>query len=215
MAHSELKISFSRLLAGALGALFLLVGLTIAVNYFGMFRTLDTSILQFIYGARSPMLTKIFLAFTFLGSAPVILSATALLAVFLFYKKEFAYFLLFFGTMFGNAVFAFLLKVFIHRPRPSFAPLVSEDSFSFPSGHATLSVAFFGLLAYFFASAAKTRTMRINIFFIWVFLAFGIGFSRLYLGVHYPTDVAAGYLIGLFFLFIGIGLFKRLSGTIK
>lgn len=206
-----LKISFSRLFAGALGALLLLIGLAVAVNYFGMFASLDNSLLQFIYGARGPWLTKIFLAFTFLGSAPVILSITALFGAIFFYKKKFAYFLLFFGTMFGNAAFAFLLKILVHRARPSFSPLVSEDSFSFPSGHATLSIAFFGLIAYLAASATKKRISRINIFFIWLFLVFGIGLSRLYLGIHYPTDVLAGYLTGFFWLCLGIGCFELVN----
>ncbi len=206
-----LNISFSRLFAGALGALLLLVGLTVAVNYFGMFASLDNSILQFIYGARGPMLTKVFLALTFLGGAPVILPITVLLAIVLFYKKEFAYFLLFMGTMFGGAAFAFLLKILVHRARPSFFPLVSEDSFSFPSGHATLSIAFFGLIAYLATGAVKTRTARINIFFIWLFLVFGIGLSRLYLGVHYPTDILAGYLTGFLWLCLGIGFFEQLG----
>lgn len=206
-----LKISFSRLFAGALGALLLLIGLVVAVNYFGMFASFDNSLLQFIYGARGPWLTKIFLAFTFLGGGPVIFSITALLGTILFYKKEFAYFLLFMGTMFGGAAFAFLLKILVHRARPSFSPLVREDSFSFPSGHATLSIAFFGLIAYLAAGAAETRTVRINFFFIWLFLVFGIGLSRLYLGVHYPTDVLAGYLTGFFWLCLGIGCFEQFT----
>lgn len=208
---SLLKISFSRLFAGALGALLLLGGLTAAVNYFGMFSSFDNDILQFIYGARDPWFTKLFLAFTFFGSAPVIFSATTLLAAILFYKKEFAYFLLFMGTMHGGASFAFLLKILTHRARPSFSPLVSEGSFSFPSAHATLSIVFFGLIAYLSASFFKTQSARINIFFVWIFLVFGIGLSRLYLGVHYPTDIFAGYLTGFVWLCLGIGLFEQLA----
>lgn len=205
------RISFSRLFAGSLIALFSLIVLTVAVNYFGMFASFDNSLLQFIYSARGPILTKVFLAFTFFGGASVILSITTLLAVIFFYKKEFAYFLLFLGTMFGNAAFAFLLKIVVHRARPSFSPLIREDSFSFPSGHATLSVAFFGLIAYLLAGSVKTQAARINIFFVWLFLVFAIGLSRLYLGVHYPTDVLAGYLTGFFWLCLGVGFFEQLA----
>jgi undecaprenyl-diphosphatase len=210
-----LKISFSRLFTGAMSALLLLIGLTVTVNYFGMFQSFDNAVLQFISGARGSVLTQIFLIFTFMGSAHLILSVTALLALFLLFKKEFSYFLLFSGTMFGGAVFAFLLKILVHRARPSSSPLVNETSFSFPSGHATLSIAFFGLIAYLLAGNAKTRAVRINIFFLWIFFVFGIGLSRLYLGVHYPTDVLAGYLTGLFFLCLGIGFFEQLSDGAK
>jgi undecaprenyl-diphosphatase len=209
-----LKISFSRLFAGAFIALFLLAGLTVSVNYFGMFRSFDNAILQFIYGARGPMLTNMFLVFTFMGDSSFILSVTALLGIIFFYKKWFAYFLLFSGTMFGSAVSTSLLKILAHRARPSFSPLIPENAFSFPSGHATLSVAFFGLIAYLSASNVRTRTMRVNIFFVWLFAVFIIGLSRLYLGVHYPTDILAGYLAGLFFLCFGIGLFERFAKKI-
>ncbi len=206
-----LKISFSRLIITAVITLFLLAGLTIAVNYFGMFQSFDNYLLQFIYGARSPTLTKLFLAFTFLGNPAFILFITALLGAALFYKKKFSYFLLFFGIIFGNASLAFLLKILVHRPRPSLSPFISENSFSFPSGHAALSIAFFGLIAYLAAGIAKTKIARINIFFLWLFLVFGIGISRLYLGVHYPTDILAGYLTGLFWLCIGIGFFEQFA----
>ncbi|MBI2120089.1 MAG: phosphatase PAP2 family protein [Parcubacteria group bacterium] len=176
-----------------------------------MFSAVDTTVLTFLFTLRDPLLTNIFLAFTFLGEAKFILPATVLLAIILFIKKEFGYFLLFLGTIFGGAVFLFLFKFLIHRPRPTlFEPLVVENSFSFPSGHALLAVAFYGLIAYLAASAARTRKTRSLLFILWLLLALGIGFSRLYLGVHYPTDVLAGYLAGFVWLCLGVGLFEQL-----
>jgi undecaprenyl-diphosphatase len=207
-----LKISFSRLLAGAILALVLLAGLAIAVNYFGMFRGFDTALLQFFSGIHTPILTKVFLAFSSLGELPFILSATGIFALFLLHKKDFAYFLLFFGSVAGSSAFWFIFKLLIQRPRPEiFPPLTIETSFSFPSGHASFAVIFFGLLAYFAAGGVRTRTARFGILFVWIFLCLAIGISRLYLGVHYPTDVLAGYLSGLFFLCLGIELFESLA----
>lgn len=205
-----IKISFSRLFGGALAALILLIGITLAVNSFGMFNTFDNTILQWFSSLHTPLFTSIFLAFTFLGNLKLILSATALLAVILFIKREFGYFLLFLGTIFGSFVFLLVFKLFTNRQRPTlFEPLVHETSFSFPSGHALLAVVFYGLLAYLAASAVKTQRARRFIFFLWIFLALAIGLSRLYLGVHYPTDVIAGYLAGFAWLCLGIGLFER------
>lgn len=204
-----IKISFPRLFAGAIAALLLLVGLTLAVKYFGMFRGFDAAVLQFLYNARDPLPTNVFLAFTFLGEANFILPATILLAAVLFAKREFGYFFLFLGTIFGSAAFLFAFKFLAHRPRPTlFPPLVVENSFSFPSGHALLAVAFYGLIAYLAASGVQTAGARRVIFVLYVFLALTIGISRLYLGVHYPTDVLAGYLAGFAWLCFGIGLFE-------
>jgi undecaprenyl-diphosphatase len=207
-----ITVPFSRLYTGTFLSLFLLVGLTVSVNYFGMFYSFDNSVLQFLLEARTPLLTQIFLVFTFLGNPSFVLPLATLLGLFFLAKKEFYYFILFFGTIFGSSLFWFFLKIITNRSRPTlFSPLVSESAPSFPSGHAALSVAFFGLLAYLFAGGVKTHRARINIFFVWIFIVFGIGLSRLYLGVHYPTDVLAGYLSGLFFLFLGIGLFEQLT----
>lgn len=220
---SLIKISFSRLTAMASIALVLLFGLALAVNYFGMFRAFDVSVLRFLFAAHNPALTKIFLAFTFLGDALFVLPLTAFLAIFFFYKKQLPYFFLFVGTMVGASVSLFLLKHVVHRIRPDMFPwLVPESGFSFPSGHATLSIAFYGLLAYLWASSAdsgastkRTKSSQWNIFFIWLFLVFGIGLSRLYLGVHYPTDIIAGYLTGFIFLCVGIEIFEQYAHTRK
>ena len=91
-----------------------------------------------------------------------------------------------------------------------------EKSFSFPSGHATIAVAFYGFIIYFLIKNVKSWNRKINIFFTGFILIILIGFSRLYLGVHFVSDVWAGYLIGAIWLIIGIGftefyLLKKIS----
>jgi membrane-associated phospholipid phosphatase len=87
------------------------------------------------------------------------------------------------------------LKEAVGRPRPFLWPrLVPESSFSFPSGHALSSATFFPLLA---RAVARARPdWRVGAWMVGVAFAAYVGFGRLYLGVHWPTDVAAGWLIG-------------------
>jgi len=98
--------------------------------------------------------------------------------------------------MVGAATLDSVLKLAFHRLRPVAYYGVSPRSYSFPSGHALGSLCFYGILAAVLSDRATSRKQQ---FFIWLtaaVLAASIGFSRIYLGVHYPIDVTAGYLAG-------------------
>lgn len=104
----------------------------------------------------------------------------------------------------GGVILNNLLKIIIKRPRPLIAPLVSESSYSFPSGHAMNATIFYLLIAFYiykFFGKKKYKWILISSLICLVLL---IGFSRLYLGVHYPSDVVAGILIGVLWLVIVI-----------
>jgi undecaprenyl-diphosphatase len=101
-------------------------------------------------------------------------------------------------------------KFIFHRARPGVA-IYPENSFSFPSGHATIAVAFYGFLTYALIRSSKKWKRKINIFFVGFILIFLIGFSRLYLGVHYFSDVWGGYLAGAIWLIIAISFSEYFS----
>ena len=99
-------------------------------------------------------------------------------------------------------------KELFARPRPYFEhPLVLETSYSFPSGHATMSLIFYGMLAYFCVLALRTWRARTAVIFGASLLVLLIGFSRIYLGVHYFSDVVAGFASG------GIWLSALITGS--
>jgi len=106
--------------------------------------------------------------------------------------------------MVGSGIFTSAGKFIFHRARPDIA-VYPESSFSFPSGHATIAIAFYGFLAYMLIKNARQWKRKINIFFASFILIILIGFSRLYLGVHYVSDVWGGYLAGAIWLIIAIG----------
>jgi undecaprenyl-diphosphatase len=99
--------------------------------------------------------------------------------------------------MAGEIILDLTLKEFYARPRPqAFFDYTLPSSFSFPSGHALGSFCFYGIVAWLLASKLKCPAGAWSIRISAIFLIFLIGFSRVYLGVHYPTDVLAGYLTG-------------------
>jgi membrane protein DedA with SNARE-associated domain/membrane-associated phospholipid phosphatase len=167
---------------------------------------LDTHIENLLYAFRDPLLVKVFLWITLLAKAKIVLCVTLLLVVifFLWNKREFVIPLI--VTVTGSGMFNLLGKVAFHRQRPPGVGVYNETSFSFPSGHAAIAAALYGFAVYFLWRRAATWGRRLNILFAGIFLVAAIGFSRLYLGVHFLSDVLGGYLLGLLWLIIGISM---------
>ncbi|MDP2648339.1 MAG: phosphatase PAP2 family protein [bacterium] len=164
---------------------------------------LDLAIEQWLYASRSPFGLYFFSFLTELGSGVVIASITAL-TVFLLWKKGYVgYAAGLFASVTGAIAVSELLKFLVHRARPPIEwHAVVETSYSFPSNHATASAALYGFLAYFAWQFApkKWRGVLVALF---VIIIGTTGFSRMYLGVHYPTDVLGGFIIGALFVLVG------------
>lgn len=176
---------------------------------------IDALTADFFANLRTPLLTDIFTRFTMLGS-PMATTIITLIAAIIIYKTNKPYLAPLLTTSIGAGLTIYITKIIIHRQRPLDA-LITEKTFSFPSGHALISVALFGLLAYMIydymkqknrtASATSTNAAIITITTV-TLLILSIGISRLYLGVHYLSDVLAGYLIGAIWLAIGMMMRK-------
>ena len=103
-----------------------------------------------------------------------------------------------------------ILKNIVERPRPIGYRLIDETGYSFPSGHSMVSSAFYGLIIYFIWKNVKNKKVR-NVFCVLLgILIFLIGISRIYLGVHYATDVIGGFLISITYLIIFTITFKAI-----
>jgi undecaprenyl-diphosphatase len=101
-------------------------------------------------------------------------------------------------TLGGAGLLDLTLKDALHRPRPApFFGTPLPDSYSFPSGHALFSLCFYGTLATLLVARVRSRAARVAIWTATVALIAAIGLSRIYLGVHYPSDVIAGYAVAL------------------
>ncbi len=127
-------------------------------------------------------------------------------------KKE--YILSFLITVLGAEISGQLLKILFHRARPD-GGLAVENTFSFPSGHALIAAAFYSFLIYYFWQTSKSNAQKYFYLISGLILILLIGLSRLYLGVHYFSDVIGGYILGAIWLAIGIYIHQKNSQTGK
>lgn len=103
-----------------------------------------------------------------------------------------------------------LLKNILQRPRPEGFRLISESGYSFPSGHSMVSMAFYGLLIYFAYTKIQNNNLRSVVCIVLTLLIVSIGFSRIYLGVHYASDVLAGFFISIGYLIVFVEIIPKL-----
>ena len=132
----------------------------------------------------------------------ILISIWVVLIVFLLIKKYYREAALLGFVLGMTALINTALKILIQRPRPQFHPLVVENSYSFPSGHAMDSFVFYMTLVYLIYHLTKNKVLTAVAFIFASCLVLTIGISRVYLGVHYPTDIIAGYTAGLCWMII-------------
>jgi undecaprenyl-diphosphatase len=154
----------------------------------------DESIRFAVHGLSSPPVTAIVIAATQLGSPAILLPGTCIAAfVFLRLKRVRAAILLL-ATIAGGTLLQWLLKLLFQRTRPvPFFGIPTPTSYSFPSGHALASFCFYGALAALIAGRVTASWLRWTIRMAAALVIGAVGFSRIYLGVHYASDVIAGY----------------------
>jgi len=134
---------------------------------------------------------------TALGSTVVLTGVTILVIVYLCLERWFASALFVAMAIGGGTLISVALKGFFGRPRPAVVPHLAEvSSMSYPSGHSMLSSVVYLTLAVLLARAMKRREIKVYLVSVALFLTFIIGLSRVYLGVHYPTDVMGGWTAG-------------------
>jgi len=146
---------------------------------------------------------------TALGSGPVATLVVLLVFGFLLLAGKPRLAALVVACSVGSALVNYWLKLFFDRGRPTVISILQPASgLSFPSGHAMISVALYLTLGVLIAGSLQRRALRIYVVAAAALLAFLIGFSRMYLGVHYPTDVLAGWTVGLAWALV-CGLVER------
>lgn len=102
-----------------------------------------------------------------------------------------------------------LLKRILQRPRPEGFRIINESGYSFPSGHSMVSMAFYGFLIYLIYKNVKNKYLKWSLITILGILIISIGISRIYLGVHYTSDVLAGFLVAISYLIVYISIVNK------
>jgi membrane protein DedA with SNARE-associated domain/membrane-associated phospholipid phosphatase len=157
----------------------------------------DRGVDDYLHSHATAPLTTFFLVVTAFGSLEAMVFLGVVVAAVLARGRRWTLLGTWLAAVAGSAVIDWLLKGLFQRPRPHFAhPLLVETSYSFPSGHAMESFVAYGMLAYFAVLALRSWESRVGVVFGAALLVVLIGFSRMYLGVHYFSDVIAGYAAG-------------------
>ena len=171
-----------------------------AVNA-GLTQDMDEAALRWFAAHRSAILDQVAIEVTTLGTTIVLIMLVLVASVFLWQTQhKWSVYVLFMGTL-GGAVLNNILKGFFHRPRPTIVAWAETvHSASFPSGHAMSSLIAYGSIAYLVGRLNPSPVLQRTIWLIAALLILAIGTSRMYLGVHYPSDVIAGFLAGLAWL---------------
>lgn len=172
---------------------------------------LDGAIVQGLFMLRDPFVVQIFFIISEFAGLLAVIGLTVIASLW-FWRKGLGYYSLgLFMAVLGSEMTKAGLKLVIERPRPGGTiPVFLDDGFSFPSGHATLAVALYGSLMYAFWRMATTGIQKLGIVVVGVSIILGVGFSRLYLGLHYPSDVAGGYIVGAVWIVLGMYIGRRL-----
>jgi len=174
--------------------------------------SLDTQVLQTLYAARTPELVLFFSWVTLLGNTFVITIVAISMIVILWRHKRFEYKAGLAVALFGSLLASYLIKIVVERARPDIAlHAIAEAGYSFPSMHATVAMATYGFLIYMTYKLMHPPHHRPPWIIFLSALILLIGFSRLYLGVHYASDVIAGFAIGGLFLSLGIVVARKLK----
>ncbi len=164
----------------------------------------DVSFARWLSGERSTLGTDLFRVLTFLGSPAAVLTIAAAVCIVLYRRRQLVEAVLLPVVLGGGELLNLILKLSFHRSRPELG-FVELDTYSFPSGHAMISTAGYGALTYL-AWIHLGNGRRLMLLAGTLVLVALIGFSRLYLGVHYLSDVLAGVAGGAFWLSVSIAL---------
>ena len=156
-----------------------------------------------VHQFASPAMTRVMRGISFLGDSLFLTLATAAVVIWFVMKQWKREAKLFVVTMIGASLLNLTLKLAFRRPRPvPYFNLLPPESFSFPSGHSLASCCFYGALAALLAARIQRQRVRVALWIFAVTMFLLIGLSRIYLGVHYTTDVIAGFAAALIWIMV-------------
>ena len=157
----------------------------------------DLRIISFLQAHREPAFNQVMLFLTYLGNWQVITAGSAIFALMIYLARHWWWLSAFATSILGEQLLSQVTKFVVHRDRPNLDnALLPAAGGSFPSGHALVAFAFYGFIACYAVSQSRSLRAKISILAGVIPLILGIGSSRIYLGVHWPSDVIASFALG-------------------
>ncbi len=173
-----------------------LIFLTLIVKYYTLkLEDIDSFFYKIIISIKQPIVTNFFKLFTFLGG--IIGTILLILIIFLTNRKKGLYFLI---NILGILIINIILKNIFMRERPIGINMITEKGYSFPSGHSAVAISAYGLLIYYIYHSNLKNIVKKLIITLFSLIIITIPISRVYLGVHYFSDIIAGICISLIWL---------------
>lgn len=210
-----ISLEMAIVLLAFLGSLILVAILVNAVFHREMFEP-DQQAFIYLQNFVGPGMNSVMEIITFLGSAQFLTPANLLLIAFAFFiEKDKWLGIKVAAIALSSLLLMFTLKLFFGRPRPEVPLLNAAAGLSFPSGHAFMSFTFYGLLAYLLYRELKRPWLKMVSVTISILFIFLIGLSRIYLRVHYLSDVLAGMSLGVIWLTISLAVLNKLESRKK
>ncbi len=192
-----------------LSCIFIIWTILVITNSLTLF---DDKIYQFIIGFQNETLTSIMKVITSFANPLTIVSLCLISLLSLIWKYKASIYLIIITII--STVFNFLTKNIVLRNRPNHLRLIEETGYSFPSGHAMGSIAFYGFIIFLLSKSKINKNLKIFLSVIISLTIFLIGISRIYVGVHYPSDIIGGFLLGYIILISSIEFLTK-KGYLK
>jgi undecaprenyl-diphosphatase len=213
MRKLSLRLPISLALCIGFGAIFGYIAFAIGNESIAPF---DTAVIGFVQGLEAKWLTTFMKLISWIGSGYVVAPIAVIGFVVLFFvlhNRPQAF--LFIVVIAGSVVFNSLLKKYFKRERPDIHQIIEENGFSFPSGHSMMALALYAIIAFIAWRYVKSLGGRVVLLLLSAFMIIIIGTSRIYLGVHYPSDVVGGFAVSAFWVTIAITVYWYLQNKRK
>lgn len=187
--------------------IFLSLGIMVKGSNEGIF--FDIVVLEYIHNNISPFILIIMKFMSFIGSAYFIIPIMAIILAYNYKNKKYYQSKLLLLATAGSWILNYILKQVFGRIRPLDYFLVDQGGFSYPSGHTMVATTFYFTIAYLLARRIEDKGKKKTYFLLAAIAIFFMGLSRVYLGVHWPTDILGGFLMGYISYYLSVLLVKE------
>jgi len=201
--NKQLKI----IILSSILVIFLILGFMVKGSSEGIL--FDLTIMKYTHNNINPMILSIMNFISYIGSERFLIPAAAIAISYWLIKRNYYISKLLLVSTLGSYSLNYILKQIFQRTRPFEYFLVEQGGLSFPSGHSMVTMTLYSTIAFLLAKKTQDKSKKRIIHTIAILMICLMGISRIYLGVHWPTDIVGGYLAGYIFYYLSVLIIKE------